>query len=153
MINQLEQLNGWCKYLQDGTFIKGDDPSTEANQVSWTKTSQDIKTLSVFHTNSKKHPLIGTITGPGEFWQSEDYIAQMNFLNSSRSIKIRRRIQRLISIQDKQLLVEVLPNKVNCSFLSKDYPPIPSNWYNKWLTIEIEIPTNTISWYLSDTKI
>jgi len=90
-------MTGWVKNYADGSKYIGEDKDVSSGKASWTRSSfQGIISVDLVVDG-----LIHTLTGPGEFWQSDGY--ESVFPGGSKLVK--RRIQKLIE-NDKWLTIE-----------------------------------------------
>jgi hypothetical protein len=152
-----DAAQGWFKQLTNGTFIDGCDYAVDRQQVSWSRTPTFIIYAQVYDCITN---LCGRIRGLGEYWQSDDFIVPMKVNTTQSGKRQLRRIQRVLTPQDKFLyikeeskLLEIsvekeLTNKPDCKIIV-----VEPGWYNKWLTIEINKPNQTLTWSIAPNKI
>jgi hypothetical protein len=140
--------SGWSKCLSNGELINGEDRLVDSGQASWSRTSQDIHSVSLFHDS-----LFALLSGQGDFWQSDDFILQVG--KDGKGHRVTRRIQRRINNTDSCFLV-IKKDTSLCIYLFPQQVDegiqVTSDMINKWLTIEIDTIDNSTKWYLSDNR-
>jgi hypothetical protein len=140
----------WRKYFADGSLEIGSDRAIEAKEASWSRGRLDrmIRAQSA----AKGHVL--EIQGPGEYWQSDDFVFTPA---TGESLLIRNRLQKKITPEDKHFCV--LPSGLNSNQVIFNADLTCRRWVispdniGKWLTLEYTVSTNEFQWYISDRRI
>jgi len=85
-------MNGWTKHYADGSTYVGEDKLVYSGKASWRRSAFDgIVQVSLEHEGT-----LLSISGPGEYWQSDDFESAF----PGGSTLICRRIQRQIQPGD-----------------------------------------------------
>lgn len=148
--------SGWAKLFHD-SIINGSDKAVDSNQVSWRKTTlENIIGGEVRQVTTSGNVLLGSILGPGEYWQSDDLIANLKMQATINGKRIARRIERKLQPGDSFLYIHSDPRCVAIEVTrvlktnSTERPiAILDSWLNQWLIVEIDIINNAVKWYLS----
>jgi hypothetical protein len=146
----MNMTKGWVKYLNDGSRIIGSDHNVDYENASWRSTSFDISSLLI-----KDDELEGTISGPGFYWQEDDYVVPVIPNSVQKGVRVARRIMRKITEEDKFFMGTNSLNSKHILFSSDVNLPTSQECYTvtpemigKWFVIEIDIPSRSMNHYL-----
>ena len=168
MNNKWMKLNssGWAKCLASKGIIFGEDALVDSQKVSWRKTDLDnligVSLAHVFPSFS----LQGSISGLGNFWQSDSYCASFGVNQTFRGVREKRRIQKKLTPEDGFLDVYSNSGEIHIftqesiaklsdsiENYTRNLLVLNKNHYNLWVIIEIDIFQKDIKWYLSPERI
>lgn len=135
----------WTKLYLTGETI------SEPN--SWSRTKlNDMVGCTLIHRDLRIE-----IHGPGEYWQSDTYVANLEpGIAGTRLVK--RRIQKFIDNIHVGKILESDDHTFSINFYVEVNKPTPSNLklisvFPSWFVAEIDILTNKVSYYLSKNRI
>lgn len=146
-------MNGWIKYFADGTQESGSDADVHNKKASWSKGRLDnITAVAVVHGK-----LAAGIGGKGEFWQSDDYEADL-LINRPSKLVVRR-VQKRISPVDVMITarhkgdfqVATVHDLIDQG--ADLYIALTEDLKGKWLTVELNCNTNRVKHYFSEHRI
>ncbi len=135
--------NGWWYQLGKLGFI-GSDENVDAGVHSW-RAGPSIRSAAGIRDNL----IIGSIHGTGSFWQSDEYT--VGFMQNGKATRTKRRIMRQVLSTDKTVLAVWTPASLEITFNGSTGDPVPQDWINKWLVLEIDIEKETLQHFFSDT--
>lgn len=143
-------MGHWIKIYRDGSRYVGDDRSVSLGEKSWRNSSnENIRSVSLYHGKQILH-----IGGPGEFWQSDRYEADME---TGRAKLILRRIERQISPSDKIILIHRDKNTlivgIQEEFSVEQYFITVDERVGQWMILEMDLKTKELSYYFNNTKV
>lgn len=135
----------WTKLFQTGETI--------SEPESWSQTK--LETMCGVELTYKDCRL--GIYGPGQYWQSDTYIAEIGFGNVYPKL-IKRRISKYIDTIHTGYVVNILPQSFSINFDVKMDIALGGRWdfidlINHWYVLEIDIDSKKIINYLSKDKI
>lgn len=147
-------FSGWIKYFENGSSVSGSDNSN----VSWRQTGlENLKAVSLVDVPGEMK-----IIGTGNFWQSDDLIVPVRIVGTFEGKKIKRRIQKQLTVLDRFIEINEVPNKsITLNIIqsnidqkvSPSFIMIPTEWQSKWLTLEMDLSKNEYFWYISEDRI
>jgi len=152
--------NGWIKSYKNNTQLIGSDTEVEARRCSWSKSALDSMTSAYLQHSSIRIKIIGD----GEYWQSDTLLAPFKSGEKVPSVYYERRIQKLISIDDKYLIVKkptpyYMVLETSSSNLVKNLDNIvdvlvfKSEEVGSWLVCELSLDPPSVRWYVSRERI
>jgi hypothetical protein len=144
--------NGWVKLLSSGHRVLGSDSLVKEGKAYWRNSPMDIVQAVVAHNG-----IVGTIIGPGNYWQADDYESCMRTKKVSH---LRRRISRQIQTEDMCVQIEIKNNylsavfrtaqdKVDSRFLKYIFVP---EHFGKWFNVEVPINGDQPWWHISEER-
>ena len=126
--------NGWVKIFADGTREVGADHAVKQGMASWTKGRQaGIVAVELWHEG-----VMIRISGPGQYWQSDEY--EVN--GRGEHTLIRRRIQKRIDFVDEFYSVNRGGSVLIASTAihhASDGDFCRGKHVGKWVTLEIDV--------------
>jgi hypothetical protein len=141
----------WLKQFVDGTVMHGTDEAVQRGTASWSR--------------SRLHGMVGAklvsngaqleISGPGEYWQSETYVAQ---LLGMRSKLLQRRIERRIEPTDKFFECKHKPGRMSINFNPSNLQhahliEVRPEWRGGWLILEYDVAKKKTHYYITDHRV
>lgn len=135
----------WTKLYSTGETI------SEPN--SWSRTTLDnMIGCTLIHRDLKVE-----IYGPGEYWQSDTYVANLEEGISGARLTKRRILKFIDNIHVGKILKSD-DHSFSINFYVEVNKPTPSNLklinvFPSWFVAEIDILSNKVSYYLSKNRI
>lgn len=156
-------FNGWHKTLADGTCIVGTDYDVDAGQVSWRKTSLDNLINVGLSEASTVGLLTADISGNGNFWHSDDLMAPMHLNQTVKGTRVKRRIEKQFSSQDKFIYVlhestrlDIFVEEHKCqTHIDHGYKQgeLRPEYAGQWLILEMDLTESKLKWYINPEMI
>ena len=148
--------NGWLKIFLDGSMENGSDYKVKNKLASWSKGRLDnLVNVLLTHDN-----FAITISGFGNYWQSDDLEVETGN-NYSSPKYVMRRIQKQINESDNCIYMRktnnVLALIISKQLVNKDdvvlHSVIDETMIGKWITLEFDTIKKDFNLYLSQAKI
>lgn len=154
-------LSGWNKvYSNFQPSYFGSDTEVDAGRASWRNSPLDnMISAGIYHADGDKR-WRAFISGSGPYWQSDDLMAPFQLNSTVKGIRVARRIQKqllptdkfLYAYQDEFYLDVIVESKTLPTHIYKEVE-ITQDWIGQWLTVEIDMISNKLRWYITKEMI
>lgn len=147
--------NGWVKVFADGTFQEGGDKLVSMKLASWSRG----RLTGMIGVQMFSDYLYLNLSGPGEYWQSDDYTCTFQLGESQSSLESRR-IMKRVDATDKAIQIfgeggPALEAAVESDTLSlRDGKVIllEPKHIGQWFVLQMNITTNTTEYYFAGER-
>jgi len=145
-------MGHWVKYFISGGKEVGSDSDIKQGKASWSKGYlTGIYGVELFHNNTSL-----SITGPGEYWQSDTY--EMSLFENV-PVLINRRIERKITASDffytcsykNKIFTLTLSNGSTGN--SAQVIHLHKNQIGCWLIAEMNVRNDSVIHYISKERV